>query len=535
MSGDGAGGGSRARAAIEDVGALVGVGYIGQIATFVLSIVLRRILGPSDVAWVAMLGLAAAYAPYLGLGALQAAERLIALEIGRGDSRAALDIEAAAAAIVGAISLVVVVVAILALVSMDTGPDGRRALEAAVVTVIIQQVAALAIIRLRTRLRFRAVAFTALATAILTSGGAVLGAVVAHLPGAIAGTVLGYVLGAALLAWVGGLELRRVRMDALRRVLAGAPSFLALGATTILLYTLDQVIAGAALGAAAFGLYTTAYLGNAFLVRIPANISAALYPRLQISFGGGSDPPFLARQAWRATILSVTVVGPLVGAAIIGLPLALRVVLPAYAAAIPSMRLVLLAVMGLLLAGPASQLLVSLGRQWVVMAVTALAAAVILAGSGVAAATHVIDIQTIALVDCARIPWVRNRHPACDRHYGTRAPVPDGPGRCRCVRPADLRRHRSVVAGWVGGGRSDQAGRFGDRRRDGFPDRLGVGTHRDLAIQQRAALRPSDPAGGVGARSPCHHSGASARCLTTSSKWRSASPATQKPEMNVPT
>ena len=401
------------------------------------------------------------------------------------------------------------------------------------VIVIIQQVAALAIIRLRTRLRFRAVAFTALATAVSTSGGAVLGAIVAHLPGAIAGTVLGYVLGAALLAWVGGLELRRVRTDALLRVLAGAPSFLALGATTMLLYTVDQVIAGAALGAAAFGLYTTAYLGNAFLVRIPANIGAALYPRLQISFGRGGDPAFLARQAWRATMLSVAVVGPLVGAAIIGLPLALRLILPAYAAAIPSMRLVLLAVMGLLLAGPAAQLLVSLGRQWVVVAMTALAAAAVLAGTGVIAAAHVMGIETIAFVDCvAYLGFGVAIQLAIDLAAPVRrivmlqaAAVAYGPPICALVAATWL-------DGWAGANPIRLAG-SAVAAAAAFLIVWASGLVIDLAIQHGAEVGPPDLARGGGARWSGSHFGASTRRVTTSRRRPSASPGTRKPEMNV--
>jgi O-antigen/teichoic acid export membrane protein len=391
---------SRARAAVEDVGALVGIGYIGQIATFILSVVLRRILGPGDVAWVALLGLAATYAPYLGLGTIQAAERLIALELGRGDHEAAADVEAAAGWLVGIASLGMGVAATLAVLTVATGADARRAIVSVVVTVVVQQVASLAIIRLRTRLRFRAVAVTTLATAILTSAGGVLGAVAGHLPGAIAGTVLGYTFGAMLLARVGGVTVRGVRGRALRRVAAGAPVFFALGVATVALYTLDQVIAGAALGATAFGLYSTAYLGNAFLVRIPANISSALFPRLQMLVGRGIDSALLGRHVERATLLSAIVVGPLVGAAIVGLPLALRVVLPAYAGAVPAMRLVLMAVTGLALAGPASQLLISIGRQWLVVTVTAIGVGLMLAGSAVVATAQVLSTDTIALVDC---------------------------------------------------------------------------------------------------------------------------------------
>ncbi len=416
---------SGARAAIEDVGALVGVGYVGQVVTFGLSVILRRILGPSDVASVAVLGLAATYAPYLGLGTLQAAERLLAIEIGRGDEEAAAEIQTAAAAVIGFASAGLGVAAIMLLATVATGPDDWRMVIAVMVTVIVQQVAALAIIRLRTRLRFRAVALTALATAILTSGGGVLGASVGGVSGAVVGTVLGYALSATILVRTAGILVRSIRGSVLRRVVAAAPSFFALGAATILLYTLDQLIAGAVLGAAAFGLYTTAYLGNSFLVRIPANISSALYPRLQITFGAGGDPLLLARHAWRASMLSAVIVGPLVGAAIVGLPFALRLVLPAYGAAIPAMRLVLLAVMGLVLAGPASQLLVSLGRQWVVVTMTLLAAAIVLVGSGVAAAAGAIDIGLIALVDCvAYLAYGVVMQGAVDAVVGVRRAVP---------------------------------------------------------------------------------------------------------------
>lgn len=393
--------GSSARAAIEDVTALVAVGYVGQVVTFIMSVALRRILGPGEVGWVAVLGLAAAYAPYLGLGTLQAAERLIALEIGRADHDAAADVEAAAALIIAVLSAVVVAGSIFIVATTDLGPDAVRAVGAVAATVVVQQFAVLAIVRLRTRLRFRTVAVTALATSALTSCGGVLGGAVGHLLGALIGTVLGYTVGAAISVRASGIQLRRATVHALRRVIFGAPAFLALGAATILLYTIDQVIAGALLGATAFGLYTTAYLGNAFLVRIPANVSSALYPRLQISFGRGRSPGVLANHAWRATVLSAAVAGLFVGSAIVVLPLAVRLVLPGYAGAVPAMRLVLLAVMGLILAGPASQFLVSLGKQWIVVAATFLAALAILAGSAVAATVQVVNIETIAAIDCA--------------------------------------------------------------------------------------------------------------------------------------
>ena len=203
--------GSGARAAIGDVGALVGVGYVGQVITLLLSVVLRRILGPTDVASVAVLGLAATYAPYLGLGTLQAAERLLAIEIGRGDEEAAAEIQTAAAAVIGCVSVGFGVAAIVLLATVATGPDDWRAVSAVMATVIVQQVAALAIIRLRTRLRFRAVALTSLATAILTSGGGVLGAAIGGVSGAVLGTVLGYALSAAILVRTAGMLVRSIR------------------------------------------------------------------------------------------------------------------------------------------------------------------------------------------------------------------------------------------------------------------------------------------------------------------------------------
>ena len=195
-------------------------------------------------------------------------------------------------------------------------------------------------------------------------------------------------------------ESRVARAAALRELVAAAPAFFALGAATTLLYTVDQLIAGAVLGATAFGLYSTAYLGNSFLVRIPGQHQRSAVSTAPDHVWCRRDPTLLARHAWRATMLSVVIVGPLVGAAIIGLPLILSLMLPAYAAAIPAMRLVLLAVMGLVVAGPASQLLVSLGRQWIVVTVTLFAAVIVIIGSGMAATAGMIDIGLIALIDC---------------------------------------------------------------------------------------------------------------------------------------
>ena len=81
------------------------LGYVGQAITFVLSVrsASHSRSGRSGVCC-ACSDWRQPTRPYLGLGTLQAAERLIAIEIGRGNDDAADDLQAAAAAILGLVS-----------------------------------------------------------------------------------------------------------------------------------------------------------------------------------------------------------------------------------------------------------------------------------------------------------------------------------------------------------------------------------------------------------------------------------------------
>ena len=68
----------------SDVVWLMGSGYASQAVMLVLAVGLRRVLGPALMGFVALAQLAATYAPFLTLGAAQAAEREVSIEIGRG-------------------------------------------------------------------------------------------------------------------------------------------------------------------------------------------------------------------------------------------------------------------------------------------------------------------------------------------------------------------------------------------------------------------------------------------------------------------
>ena len=393
-------GGQGRRSIVEDVGSLIGLGYIGQGGTFVLALLTRRLLGPAEIGVLALLGLAATYAPYLALGSLQALERLVALNIGREDPKAVRRLEAGATAMA---SIAALVFAALMLAVIATGAvPGNTAVMLVLIaaTLAIQQVTSLAIVRLRTRLRFRTVALVNLAMALIVAAGAAVGALVAGLTGALLATVLGYAAGAAIAARRSGLVRPSTAPWAIRTLARAAPAFLALGAAAVLMGTIDQLVVAGLLGPAAFGLYTTAYLGNAFLVRIPANIGAALYPRLQISVGHGTDRSTLQGYQIRATTISGLVAGPLVAVAIICVPVVVQVVLPDYGNVLTPMRLVLMAVLGLVLASPAIQLLVSIGRQWLVAAVTFASSGIILTISLLLSRSGSLDINSVALVDC---------------------------------------------------------------------------------------------------------------------------------------
>lgn len=388
----------------RDVFALVVSSYVGQFLVLALAFALRKQLGPQGMGYIMVAQLAATYAPYVGLGAFQVAEREIAVENGRGRPEVARSIENGASVASFAFSLVVALAGTL--VGADNLWHGQTTagILALVVaaTLISQQFAIRATVVLRTQFRFAALGWSMAATAVAMIGLTLTGAVLAGTHGALAGAVAGSVAqGAILTAVARPARWHRAEAKVLARIYRLAPGFLALGLATVALGTIDQLAVGALLGPTALGLYSAAYLGNGFALRIPTMISAAIYPRMQRQLGRSSDPLSVYRLAERTSVVLAIVVPAAVAVFAFAVPLGIQVLLPEFLGAVTSSRLLLVGILGLALSMPAAQFLITTDRQWLVVRITV--ATVIAMGTAYAALAALgrLDVTLAAAVDAA--------------------------------------------------------------------------------------------------------------------------------------
>lgn len=385
-----------------DAAVLVGSAYIAQLITFVMAILLRRELGPEGMGLVVVAQLALAYAPYVGLGSLQAAEREIALALGRDDEDRAVALETTASLMALGIAALAGAVAIaLAVASAVQNASDEAALLASIGTVLIsQQYAIRATVRMRTRNRFSTLGWVSAAGTVALAGLTMAGAFVGSTGGALIGLALGSVFQAAIYGYMARLPPWRRPTKRVGTHLARlSPAFLALGLTAAAISTIDQVAVGAILGPTALGLYSTAYLGNTFVLRIPTLINAVLYPRLQWRLGATASKGEVYGLTRRATVLTALFIPIPVAGFVIALPPAVWYVLPEFAAAIPAMRLLLVGVMGFAWGIPALHFAVTLNRQWAVILLTMVAVAAMGLAYGALSTLGAMSVETAAAVD----------------------------------------------------------------------------------------------------------------------------------------
>jgi O-antigen/teichoic acid export membrane protein len=309
--------------------------------------------------------LAATYAPLLALGAWGLAERDVPVALGRGDNARAQSIETSAAAIGISISVVGLgLLAGIALLGNNMDAATQWTIGCSGVLLTAQQIGTWAVVRLRTRMRFRALGWVSAANALGLGIFAVAGAILWGTVGALAGVALISIIQAALLVFVAGIRLARLPpLWAFRTALLESPAFLVAGLTTALLLNIDQIAVATSLTPSDLGIYSAAYLGNAFALRIPGLVSSALFPRFQRLLGYTGDLAQVYEMTLRAASALLLAVTLLVGILFVVMPIALSVVLPNFVEAIVPMRILLVGVVGIALSTPASQFLVTAHRQ----------------------------------------------------------------------------------------------------------------------------------------------------------------------------
>jgi O-antigen/teichoic acid export membrane protein len=332
---------------------------------------------------------------------MAAAEREIPIAVARGDEEGAHSLELAGVAI----SFVVSVFACAALFAVGVSRSSADsllgvALICAAIILFTQQIGIWATVRLRTRLRFTALGWSSAAGAVAGAILSVVGASVDGAAGALAGVVIAAILQSVLLyrvAHLGGLAMAPT--SSFRRLAGLSPAFLASGAAATLLLSIDQLAVGLSLGITSLGLYSAAYLGNAFVLRVPTLIGTVIYPRLQRELGATADTERVFAMALRTTRALVIAMPLFVAAFYVALPAVVFLALPGYRDAIGPMRLLLVGVVGLALAMPAAQYLLTVNRQWREVTISGSMLAVMAGAYIAAAAMGKMSLEVAAGVD----------------------------------------------------------------------------------------------------------------------------------------
>ncbi len=384
----------------QDVAWLVGTAYLAQFGSLILSLVLRRQLGPDGMGYVALVQLAATFAPFLGLGLMQAAEREIAIALGKGSLETAERIDRSAGSFVVVMGCALLAAALPVSIQVGERSVDAWTLQIATVIVLLQQFVIWGTVRLRTRYRFRTYGVISAIGALVVGALTLLGALGGGVAGALAGVLGAYSLQAITFVRLTGVRLGfSVDRFLLWRLVRLAPSFLGVGLLTLLLSSIDQLAVATFLGTSALGLYSTAYLGNVFLMRVPNLIGSVIYPRLQRDLGAHADAQRVWILARRATDVTLLLLPVLIGMLFVGLPIVVRLFLTSFEPAIPAMRLLLVGVTGFAMAVPAVNCLMTLDLQWRAVALTAGFAGGMWFAYFVASQLGVMSIVLAAVVD----------------------------------------------------------------------------------------------------------------------------------------
>ena len=224
--------------------------------------------------------------------------------------------------------------------------------------------------------------------------------------------------------------------------------------TATLLLTVDQLAVGLALGTTSLGLYSAAYLGYGFVLRIPTLIGTVIYPRLQRELGATSDAGQVFAMASRTTDVLVISVPVLVGVASVALPALVYLTLPQFREAVGPMRLLLIGVAGLAFAMPAGLFLLTVNRQRREVAISGSILAIMAVAYLVAGVTGTMSLEVAAAVDAAAyIGYGIVMQVAAHRVAGRPVRAAGGPNAnvSTADNRADCRSGRSRRAGAVGG------------------------------------------------------------------------------------
>jgi O-antigen/teichoic acid export membrane protein len=215
-------------------------------------------------------------------------------------------------------------------------------------------------------------------------------------PGAVAGYAAGYVV-ALLVASRAAPVLDRPLYDrhSARELLSVGLPLGVITALTTLILTLDRVLIGSFLGAAALGQYALTAVARSSMSIIPNAVAEVMASKTSTDFGAGRSTSLLIPFVMKMDRAVSLMMAPLIGLAILWAPLLIRWLLPEYVGGVGALRIFLL---GLFFAFPVhiGVLMNVAGQSWRLVAIQAVVACFQLV-AGVVAVRTAPSIESVAV------------------------------------------------------------------------------------------------------------------------------------------
>jgi O-antigen/teichoic acid export membrane protein len=347
--------------------------FTAQLLLFVAGLVQKRLLGPQNAGYWALMATVWAFFSLASLGAFSGASRQVPNDRGREDYRSAA--EAADTGGTFAVCSFAVAGILLALIALVFGASWAPQLRWGLVlvgllaplrTLVDFHVEVLRVVR-----RFGVLAMTLVLTGVLSLLGQTALVYGLGYYGMFAGLAL-ISLGSLAFWWKLGLAgLRRpaFRFRIVRRrlrelILTGIPITL-YGNIWVLFISIDTLLVASLLSVKELGYYSLAVSVTAYLLFLPRVVTSAVFPRMQEMFGASERAASVRQFVWDVPrVLAFVFVPLLVAAVFFLLPVLIRAVLPAFVPGIPALRIMVVGGIFLALADMPIEFLVTVNARW---------------------------------------------------------------------------------------------------------------------------------------------------------------------------
>ena len=326
---------------LRDVSVLAGGGYVSTALQLLRGLVLARLLGPSGLGTVSLVGMVLAYSVFADFGIAEAVGREIPVSIGgtRYDEALVWKWYAIAAKLLAGVIVGLGLVAYVLIRWDELAADVRFGLLTAAVVVSIQGVTTAQQITFQAYQKFAQAAALAVVLAAANLTTVFLLVPLWGVKGAFAGLAAAYGIALALGCLLRGWP-KYARMDVhrLRHLLIVGLPLVALMFMGFTLVSLDQLMIVTLLNTVALGIYALVLYTGSALSLLPAAVAGTVGPRLLKRYGQLSTVDSIRLLTWIPVDAMAAVMPLMCVAAWITVPAVIVWLLPAFSAAIGPVR-----------------------------------------------------------------------------------------------------------------------------------------------------------------------------------------------------